>query len=61
MVVREGSQGKGLRCDSVLGFSTNLLCDPEWEACPLWASVSCCVRRGLDEGVLEASLLLVLQ
>ena len=37
----------------VLG--STLLCDPEPDTCPLWAPVSQCLERGLDEIVLEAS------
>lgn len=37
----------------VLGCT--LLCDPEPDTCPLWAPVSQCLERGLDEIVLEAS------
>ena len=40
----------------VLGFLSTPLCDPEPDNCPLWASVSQYLERGLDEITLEASL-----
>lgn len=40
---------------SVLGFRSSPLCDPEPDNGPLWAVVSQCLERELDEITLEAS------